>query len=833
MDSLNFLRSNFAQVQPEAKPQLAPEVKQSPPNYQNFSHGSNVVMKRGTYKGYYGYIYDDDIRPARFEVEIEEEQFVPVENNAEVGMTIDTDFGPSRITERIPELLVVSVGVSSPTGQEQHELRLPQDAFVRVVAFKDASGDSDTLIKLATLEQVTEEDERVTCDGRVLKLDYNKDKTAKQLYAELSLLLIAGTKVTELLDERLACQTSQLLFPDMFFVVASNIANQNFNYLGYYGILRRVIGEQYRIVYRKRVLLAAKFFTRNGNTVEITKGPYKGNTGTFIEKHYPRITVYLDAIGRKISDHLVKEGEAFAKKSLTVKDVFHLDLLLKNGNYFEVKRIEADDNNKITKIIGIEKNVPSIGYTAKEIVLSDIEKTMPGFSFSSQTKEDRTVTETETEFVNEDVEPKLEETDDVDEEENNGSYDDYEKEEKGETEESQNNTEAVEQEGPEYKASFKDTERTEYSQTKLTTAQKEIKTMIDKVLSLQGLPDSEFSVWELIENIESAVNKMKQTIKSNTGADKWVRSDTKYIVACLVLYKIIQSDFMYVVNNNSGNMIGTYLDKLVSNKFFGKKDTTGSYFLKNGWTSAFTVNNNVVGALMASKDYSQVIEIMFENANAYLRELYSLPEIAKGSRVHKFELIPLTRKVEEKRAVTITDLLENPNQPITPSIRAVIWGVKYQDTLFNFKEALANKILESNSKTIRDVYEYVQENIEQAPIELARMRKLLKQKHRELDRKKAERLQSAWTTLLKYLNKDYQQAQSERQQKNQQLQTQQTESKKRRQDALERTGKLQSLMQDLSLDDTTDDTTTDTGAIEMSFKKMKLGKKTFKVPTYN
>ena len=826
MDSLNFLRSNFAQVQPEAKPEIALEAKQAPPNYQNFSHGSNVIMKHGTYKGYHGYIYDDDIRPARYEVEIEEEQFVPVEHDAEIGMTINTHFGPSRVIERIPELLVVSVGVSSPTGQQQHELRLPHEAFARVIAFKDASG---KIIKLATLEQVTEQDNNVTCDGRVLNLDYNQDKTAKQLYAELAQHLIKGTQIADLLGERLECQTSQLLFPDMFFVVTPNIANQNFNYLGYYGILRHVIGEQYRIVYPKRVLLSAKTFNRNGNVIEITKGPYKGNTGRFIEKHHPRITVYLDAIGRKISDHLVKQGDTFAKKTLTVKDVFYLDLLLKNGNYFEVKRIEADDNNNITKIVGIEK-VPKVGFTAKEITLNDIEKTMPGFNFST-TSNSTSHKQTETvEYVTEDTEPQLEQTDDADDdEETEGSYGDYE----NETEEKQDNLDSVDQEGPDYKASFKDTERTEYSQTKLTTTQKEIKTMITKVMTLQGLPDSEFSVWELIDNIESAVNSMKQTIKSNTGADKWVRSDTKYIAACLVLYKIIQSDFVYLVINNTSSMISTFLDKLISGKYFDKKDTTGSYFLKNGWTSAFTVNTNVVGALVASKDYSQLIEILFENANAYIRQLYSLPEIAKGSRVNKFELIPLTRKVEEKRTITITEILENPDQPVSPSVKSVIWGVKYQDTLFNFKEALANKILESNSKTMRDVYEYVLENIEQAPIELARMRKILKQKHRELDRKKAERLMSAWKTLLKYLNKDYKTAQSESQQKNQQLQNQITESKKRRQEAMERTGKLQSLMDDLSLEDTQDTTNTDTtDTIEMSFKKMKLGNRTFKVPTH-
>lgn len=812
MDSLNFLRSNFAQAESEPQPQLAPEL--APPNYQNFSHGSNVIMKHGTYKGYHGYIYDDDIRPARYEVEIEEEQFVPVEiGDAEIGMTIDTDFGPARVTERIPELLVVSVGVSSPTGQEQHELRLPQEAFVRVIAFK-----SEGVIKLATLEQVTEQDNNVTCDGRVLKLDYNQDKTAKQLYAELAQQLIKGTQIADLLGETLQCQTSQLMFPDMFFVVTPNVSNQKFNYLGYYGILRRVIGEQYRVVYPKRVLLAAKTFNRNGNAIEITKGPYKGNTGKFIEKHHPRITVYLDAIGRKISDHLVKQGDTFAKKSLTVKDVFYLDLLLKNGNYFEVKRIEADGDNNITKVIGIEK-VPKVGFTATEITLSDIEKTMPGFSFTSS----RLVrNKDEVEFVSEDNTTQVEQTDDADiDEENDGSYGDQD----DEKEENQDN---VEQEGPDFKASFKDTERTEYSQTQLTTIQKEIKTMIAKVMTLQGLPESEFSVYELIDNIESAINNMKQTIKNNTGTDKWVRSDTKYIVACLVLYKIIQSDFAYIVINNTSSMISTFLDKLIAGKYFYDKDTKGSYFLKNGWTSTFTVNSNVVGALIASKDYSQLIEIMFENASSYIRDLYSLPDIK--FRVNKFELIPLTRKVEGKRSMTITELLQNPDQPIPPSVKSLIWGLKYRDTLFNFKEALANKIMESNSKTMREVYEYVLQNIEQAPIELAHMRTILKQKHRELDRKKAERLMSAWKTLLKYLNKDYHVAQAESQQRSQQVQAQVTESKKRRQEAMERTGKLQSLMDDLSLEDSNDTDISDT--IQMSFKKMKLGNKTFQVPTH-
>jgi hypothetical protein len=840
MDSINFLRNNFAQmsVQPQVEKPSNSEVV-PPVNPTKFSHGSNVILKSGTYKGYHGYVYDDDVRPVRYEVEIDEEQYVLVEKYGthEIGTTIETEYGDAKIVGHVPMMLAVTVGVTSPEqGRETHEVHLPQQSFARVVAFRDQGS-----IKLALFDQVTEGVE-VRCHLRVLNLNYEpqftQDTEIHDLYQQLSKSLIQGRTLDNLIGDEHECQTSQLLLPDMFFVNTPTQKNtKKIDYLGYYGPLKRVIGEQYRIVYPKRILLFKKQFTRNGKTITVTKGPYRGITGTFIEKHPPQIIVYIDALGRKVNDHLVKTGTdangapQFERKPLTTNDVFYLDFLLTNGNYFQVLNIRDSSH-----IVGIEK-VLQTGFVPREISMDEVEKTLPGFSFFSENNSIQPNPESNYQEVQlvadeppsdepQEDEDELQESDDVDYETNEANEANEVEVEAGQNE-------------PELKASFKDMERSSYAPTKLNKEQTKIRSLIVKVISLQGLPESELPIWEIIEQVEQAVIKMKQDIRKFTGEERWVPSDQKFIVACLVMYQIIRSDFAYMFINKSYGVIESFLNKLISAKFFTRADIAASYFIKKGWTLTFDVNLDVVKTLTALKNYQELYQLIFDNCNTYLRSLYQLPDLKRTNRVYQPELIPLTRKEKGvvKKYITIPELIKSDKIPV--SVTRILWGPAYQTTLYDFKEALSNKILASqNSGTTREVYEYVLENIEQAPFEFARMKTVLKQKHRELDRKKVERLQTAWKLLLRYVAEDYQKLQTEHEQNAEKLRENLETITNKRKAALDNKTRnishIENMLNDMSLEkNESDDSDINTDLdLAQSYKKVKMGDKTFKVPIY-
>jgi hypothetical protein len=93
---LNVMTKKIAKD--ETKPSSSNVVQKK--EKKQFKHGSNVIMKLGTYKGYYGYVYD--FYPAKVEVEIEDQQYINAEvyGKKKIGSTIVTEFGDSTIIDK-------------------------------------------------------------------------------------------------------------------------------------------------------------------------------------------------------------------------------------------------------------------------------------------------------------------------------------------------------------------------------------------------------------------------------------------------------------------------------------------------------------------------------------------------------------------------------------------------------------------------------------------------------------------------------------------------------------------------------------------------------------
>jgi hypothetical protein len=144
MSALSFMKSLSQKIArkdttsvPEAT--VISSNKQQKQQKKKFIHGKNVIMKTGTYKGYYGFVYD--FHPAKYEIALEEKQYIP--KNA-----ID-QFPNASIIEEVPKLYVVNISKS----QMPMEIRMPGSALMTVVAYKE-----NNEIKLANYVQANNDE---------------------------------------------------------------------------------------------------------------------------------------------------------------------------------------------------------------------------------------------------------------------------------------------------------------------------------------------------------------------------------------------------------------------------------------------------------------------------------------------------------------------------------------------------------------------------------------------------------------------------------------------------------------------------------------------------
>jgi len=819
MSSLDFLRSlkvtqsQAAKAKIEAPIEKMAQMKISEPQKKSekpkkqFIHGNNVIMRHGTYKGYYGYVYDDAFKPGRFEIEFSEEMYVPAESygKREISDTIATDFGQSEIINVIPVLIGVFV-------QGMGEVRLPEDAIIRVVSYQKEDG-----IHFAKLNNVMSENGELVCNISDIRLD-GKRSTRPELIKRLSDAIKAGK--LELETDNVSVNCANLVFPELYFITKASEKKSEQNLLGYYGTLTRVIPEQYHIRYKKRMIVSNSSVKTEGKNTVIRRGPFKGKVVTIVNRLPARLTVYIDAIGRKITEHIVKKGDQFVHQPITPADVFYLDLKLRSGNYFEVKKITDDG-----KILGLEKNLNYGSFTPKEITMDDIESLQPGFSFRDTEGErsgERDTESEELEFVSDEsadmITDEFDTTDETPTDES-GMY--AEGDAEGTGEEREFAFEAIEApEEQEMKSAYADVSRTAYTQIRLSPAEEQIKTKVKKITKLFGINDNEIKLYTIIENVSTAIKKMKMELnKVEDYRDTWVESDERYIIASLVLYEIVRSGLSYLFVNKMDNVLGNYVENLIEGGFFKPKDLKQTFFLKPNWTGVFELNAEMIEVLIKQKNYKELHEMTLTNANKFMGTIFELPAINDDvvSSVVKLEdLIPLGQKSMQdfpKKYITIKDIMKG--DPIPPTATKIIWGPVYGNILVRFKNALAAKIEESRNNETKVVYEYVLQNIEQAPFVLKTMEEILTSgPHLSIERKKFTKLAETWEKLLGYLRSQYTKVEERKEEKLSSKQKIQEERQKRRTEAMEMLGNFG----DLSIEDEEEPAR----ELTKSFKKMKM-----------
>lgn len=746
MSSLDFL-SNLAKK--VSNMTLKPKVSSKKTTKKTFTHTNNIIMKRGTYKGYYGYVYE--YFPAKYEVEIDEENYVPVirYGKKQMNETFLSEFGNAKVLNTIPTLYGIKV--------DNEEIRFPREDLLHIT-YDDKSNN------LMMINSTSIEGDTKMCKGMLLDI---KGTTEKDMLNNLSKAIKSGVfTIQNKSFTNIKCNR-----PEYFFITQKPTQASLINHQGQYGTLLRVIDEQYHIIYKKRIMVSKSEFIKHGKTnLTIKKGPYKNKKGSLISKHLAHLTIYIDAIGRKVNTHMVKDGERFVQRAITPDDVFYMDLKLKNNNFFEVKSI-LDNGN----IVGIERT--STDYVPREISLNDILSQQPGFSFNEVQQADY--------IQNEQFQSDSQESDDMEDEdeEDNVSNIDYNEELLDE---------AIE-DTVQFQPTFKDTERTSFIPKQLSKEEAEIKTKIDNIFNMFGISD-DINIYDLIEQTKQSIDKIKSELKS-AKISFWKGSDGKYIIAVLALYQFIKKGF------TSFHTVTNYLEVLANKKYFHHKDVAQSIFLINGWSNAFTTNTNITNSLYKSKDFSSLYKMVFENCHKVLQTYFGNIDIHASNVIHYSELIPLggPKKSDIKMIITVNDIINN-NIPV--SATSVLWGIEYRNVLDKYKRNLVKVINHPEAnKTTKIVYEYVVDNLENAPIILAKW----KNTNLKIDNLKKDTLSKTFERLMQEIMHIYKNVTNQRKERVELIEKEKETLRKRRREIYEQNemlGKFASLDLDTELDNT-------------------------------
>lgn len=448
-------------------------------------------------------------------------------------------------------------------------------------------------------------------------------------------------------------------------------------------VISEVEKNKYLVSCKKTVLFAKRNIKIRGNKVNIIKGEMKGEIGELVKEHKAKLLVSFDAEGTRIM------------RFMDVDDIFYTDVLLKNGKYFQVSRIELGGENNY-KIYGNE-----IGGELKMITMSDIKKMMPGMDIIGKKIVEDTVDQ-EDEFISEYISEDTSESDEMDEEE------------------------LGEEEPEDFKQTFRDIERTEIITQQLNFIQRGYYDMIKMILDINGESIDNVNAYDIIDNIEIVVNKLNKIIKTqNINFDiSGSKIDMKILISLLVSYEMVKSELIfegyqkYIKNLFDKNFFYNTLDELMVS-FLLRKDNT-----------IFKCDNKTLRDFYKSKKYYNIVENIILCFNDVLKTILDVPvDITKmKSSIVELEKVERIEK-DKKRLITLNDIIKDD---IIIDAKRILWNPEGEKIVNDFKDLLmrSSKTVEGEIKMEvderriavledkRGLYKYVYDNLDMAPMVL-------------------------------------------------------------------------------------------------------------------
>lgn len=674
-----------------------------------FIHGSNVIMTSGQYKGYNGFVYE--YFPSMASVSMDDEMYVWAAQYGEkkIGDEIMTSCGSGVIVSKISELLNVCIG--------EMDIRLPRFCFARYVTFMD-----NNILKIAQLLKIHDDKYEMV----VMKFDYSKMFDAQ----DLSKMVSDSFKTGEFsYGEKVMVLASNCGY-EFYFVCKHSESKAEQDYYGRYGKLSLEIPEQYLVSIKRIVTVNKSMISSQGKRVKVERGLYKNKEGDLVNIESAYLNVEIEALNnKKITNHYARLPNGnFEIRKIFTSDVFFIDLELMNGNYFQVE--ECYD----TYYVGFERS-KSGGGEKKTISKVDVNTIMPGFtitdrelvcSFEKQTEEKFILDtiENQENQENQEVDEEVVETDNMDYE--NG-FDENEK-----VAEQFENTEG------QMKETFRDMERSGFVQRSLSKDEKEYMKMIEKCGSAIGdVPDS----YVVLDKIIDAVKMMRSELEKISVVD-WASSDVKYIVACLVSYEIMKTGYPMTIYE-----FRKYVQKLYDMNYLNKSSIANSGFVRcenlqtgSSWKVIEMTSDekNEFKRLYKNKKYDNLVKDVMERCHKILGVWFGPVTFSKENadlELFKVSESKHTAKAYPKYFLTTTDILNNVT---SKDANKILWGPNSQKLVNTWKESLVKKLENENNKTVKCIYEFVKENIENAPFILPTLEKsedkLDKLKYKELKR---------------------------------------------------------------------------------------------------
>jgi hypothetical protein len=685
---------------------------------EKFKHSSSIIFTKGQYKSYSGFVYE--FYPSKVYVEISELIYVSPSMYGErnigdkIGLCCE-------VINKIDKMY----GIMIKDGKE--EVRIFNNYCIHLV-FVNING----IKKLGCIQRGKNE------ELHIFDLqDFTNDSVASDSVASESEVLLKLSEIVKegkfnnLKYEIVKVNLYEILCSEYCMIIKGS-ENCDNDYTGEFGKISRFIEEQYVLECKKKVFIQKSMVEIEQDNVVIKKGMYKNKIGKLLQFEKGSMKINIEALGLMIYSHKIKEDNLYVDKKITVDDIFYQDLKLKDGNYFQISKVVGD------KIYG----TTLIGNIYKDEIInkSDIVKFISGCSINniSQSEIDNKYdTHQDVVFDDSVASERVEEVDDDDNE--NEDQCDYETG----NEIVEITDKDMEVKEVEMKNSFKDVERTNYVSKVFTKEEKDILKYISKVVELMGYADDIINIYEVIEKISSIKNIIKKDLKA-LDIEEWKDSDMKYIITCIVCYEIIKSGFSI-----TKKLFDSYIIKLIKTKFFIKSNISGSLFLRN------VDNNNVRTCMDVIKmtsdekvnlnktykggEYSEIIKVMIKNCNLLLQEIYG--KVIFVDEMYKIEYIPVCKpkyiKEYPKYFMTSNEIALGLEIPKTAN--KIIWNPDTMKVLKRLKSALVMKCNNEQNNTLKIVYKFVIENLDNAPFVLqnANNKDLLKieeLKYKELKR---------------------------------------------------------------------------------------------------
>lgn len=674
-------------------------------------HGKNVIFKRGNYKGYTGFVCEHNTETC--DVEIEDHMYVIA--------SMYEKCGGGDVVDKIDMMYCLKLKMKENVA----EVRLFNNQVSKFVCIYEGN--------MKSVVYVTDEYKKgddTLYNIVKLNMEYKKYYTNQDLMIMLSTLICNG-KYKSIIGEKV--NGVRLLGEEFWMVMKSPENKSDVDYIGKFGKLLNVIPEQYLIKYKKIITVPMTSLIITGDKVLFRRGCYKNKVGILKNINGSNFVIELDANGKKVSSHLVKNQDGYNISTINPEDLFFKDIELSTERYFQV--LYCTDNG----FFGVEQTTNN--FVEREIVNLDIKRMMPGFGIVSDTKTmfyKNNDGEFEMDTIMEDASKGDEDDEDVQE----GTYND------------EGDRDIVYESEVEMKQTFKDSDRLEFVHRILTKEDKNVMKLIEKCLVSLGVPTDSIKIYEVLEKTNSSIEKMKLELKK-LALNNWKTTDVKYMIACLVIYEIIRSGY----NFSKGNF-ENFITKLYDTSFFKKSDISESIFVnvEKGeykgeccfdWIKMDDIKKVEMKRYYKSGKTIEIVKMMIDNCNIILQKWFG--PVILACLNDKDEIFPVSRKVKEisKRFLTMRDVLDG--NIIEGAVR-IIWSPSSLKMIKLLKANLTKKCEAESNGNLKTVYNFIIDNFERAPFVLREMEVNMKTNFELLQHRELKRTFQMFITRLKKFN---------------------------------------------------------------------------------